>query len=207
MADHENSIPEDEAEPCENGADKGNSEEADSLTEPEISPEAQIAQLEQDLAVVKDRMLRLAAELENTRRRADREKQDAAKFGISNFARDMLTVADNFQRALDAAPDGDAPKDVIESFINGIQLTEKEMMSALQRHGVIRLEPAGEKFDPNLHQAIAEVPGNGAPAGIVVDIVQPGFIIGERVLRPAMVTVSSGAEADNPPQDNVQDDG
>ncbi len=199
MADHKNGIPEDELEPCENGADNGNNEEADLEADIEASPEAQIAQLEQDLAVVKDRMLRLAAELENTRRRADREKQDAAKFGISNFARDMLTVADNFQRALDAAPDGDAPKDVIESFINGIQLTEKEMMSALQRHGVIRLEPAGEKFDPNLHQAIAEVPGNGAPAGIVVDIVQPGFIIGERVLRPAMVTVSSGAEAKDAP--------
>ncbi len=199
MADHKNSIPEDELEPCENGADNGNNEEADLEADIEASPEAQIAQLEQDLAVVKDRMLRLAAELENTRRRADREKQDAAKFGISNFARDMLTVADNFQRALDAAPDGDAPKDVIESFINGIQLTEKEMMSALQRHGVIRLEPAGEKFDPNLHQAIAEVPGNGAPAGIVVDIVQPGFVIGERVLRPAMVTVSSGAEVKDAP--------
>ncbi len=199
MADHKNGIPEDELEPCENGADNGNNEEADLEADIEASPEAQIAQLEQDLAVVKDRMLRLAAELENTRRRADREKQDAAKFGISNFARDMLTVADNFQRALDAAPDGDAPKDVIESFINGIQLTEKEMMSALQRHGVIRLEPAGEKFDPNLHQAIAEVPGNGAPAGIVVDIVQPGFVIGERVLRPAMVTVSSGAEVKDAP--------
>ncbi len=204
MADHKNGIPEDELEPCENGADNGNNEEADLEADIEASPEAQIAQLEQDLAVVKDRMLRLAAELENTRRRADREKQDAAKFGISNFARDMLTVADNFQRALDAAPDGDAPKDVIESFINGIQLTEKEMMSALQRHGVIRLEPAGEKFDPNLHQAIAEVPGNGAPAGIVVDIVQPGFVIGERVLRPAMVTVSSGAEVkDTPSKDSA----
>jgi molecular chaperone GrpE len=198
MADHENGNPEDELEPCENGA----GDMADIQADEEASPEAQIAQLEQDLGVVKDRMLRLAAELENTRRRADREKQDAAKFGISNFARDMLTVADNFQRALDSAPDGDAPKDVIESFINGIQLTEKEMMAALQRHGVIRLEPAGEKFDPNLHQAIAKVPGNGAPAGIIVDVVQPGFIIGERVLRPAMVTVSNGAEA----MDETQDD-
>ncbi len=158
-----------------------------------LTPEGQILKLEEELNETKDRMLRLAAELENTRRRAEREKQEATKFGISAFARDMLAVADNFQRALAAAPE--EQDEALQSFINGIRLTEKEMMAALQRNKVERVDPAGDRFDPNLHQAIAEVPGTGEPAGIIVDVVQPGFVIGERVLRPAMVTVSNGAGA------------
>lgn len=157
------------------------------------SPEQQVAELN-------DRILRLAAELENTRRRAAREKADAGRYAIANFARDMLAVADNFERALRAAgvsgeelPEGRS--EAFKGLVSGIQMTEKELLSVLERYGVHRVEPAGEKFDPNLHQAVAQVPGGSIPAGHVVDVAQPGFTIGERVLRAAMVTVSSGATA------------
>ncbi|MEO1241294.1 MAG: nucleotide exchange factor GrpE [Pseudomonadota bacterium] len=155
---------------------------------------------EQQIAELNDRILRLAAELENTRRRAAREKADAGRYAIANFARDMLAVADNFERALRAAgvSGEELPEGRSEAFtglVAGIQMTEKELLSVLERYGVHRVEPAGEKFDPNLHQAVAQVPGGSIPAGHVVDVAQPGFTIGERVLRAAMVTVSSGATA------------
>ncbi|NHK28020.1 nucleotide exchange factor GrpE [Parvularcula flava] len=152
------------------------------------------AQLEEELAATKDRMLRLAADLENTRRRAQKEKTEAAQYGISGFARDLLSVADNFQRALQSAPEegAEVTAETMAGLINGIRMTEKELLSVFERNGVKRVFPEGEKFDPHLHQAIAHVPGNGKPAGHVVDVAQPGFVLGERVLRAAMVTVSSG---------------
>ena len=153
---------------------------------------------EQEIAELKDRFLRLAAELENTRRRAEREKADAGRYAIAGFARDLLGVSDNFERALRAAgvsgddiPEGHS--DAFNGLVAGIQMTEKELLTVLERHGVQRITPAGEKFDPNLHQAVAQVPSADIPSGHVVDVAQPGFTIGERVLRAAMVTVSSGA--------------
>lgn len=153
---------------------------------------------EQEIAELKDRFLRLAAELENTRRRAEREKADAGRYAIAGFARDLLGVSDNFERALRAAgvsgddiPEGHS--DAFNGLVAGIQMTEKELLTVLERHGVQRISPAGEKFDPNLHQAVAQVPSADIPPGHVVDVAQPGFTIGERVLRAAMVTVSSGA--------------
>lgn len=152
----------------------------------------------QEIAELKDRFLRLAAELENTRRRAEREKADAGRYAIAGFARDLLGVSDNFERALRAAgvsgddvPEGHS--DAFNGLVAGIQMTEKELLSVLERHGVQRITPAGEKFDPNIHQAVAQVPSADIPSGHVVDVAQPGFTIGERVLRAAMVTVSSGA--------------
>ncbi len=166
----------------------------------ELDPEQRIAQLESDLEVARDRMLRLAADLENTRRRAAREKTEASQYALTNFARDLLTVADNFQRALETAPanPADASRDILSGIINGIRLTENELIKVLERNGVHRVHPAGEPFDPHLHQAIAEVPGNGEPKGHVVDVAQTGFTIGDRVLRAAMVTVSTGAGAKAP---------
>jgi len=163
----------------------------------------------QEIAELKDRFLRLAAELENTRRRAEREKADAGRYAIAGFARDLLGVSDNFERALRAAgvsgddiPEGHS--DAFNGLVAGIQMTEKELLSVLERHGVQRITPAGEKFDPNLHQAVAQVPSADIPSGHVVDVAQPGFTIGERVLRAAMVTVSSGAA---PSTDNTENDG
>ena len=170
--------------------------EADAAEEDAPAGDAErIEALENELAVTKDRMMRLAADLENTRRRAQKEKTEAAQYGISGFARDLLSVADNFERALNAAPgEGEeVTADSMAGLMNGIKMTEKELLTVLQRHGVTRLFPKGEKFDPNLHPAIAHVPGsNGEAQGHVVDVAQPGFVLADRVLRPAMVTVSSG---------------
>lgn len=142
-----------------------------------------------------DKVLRLAAELENTRRRADREKTDAGRYAIANFARDLIGVADNFERALriaDESPANEGSGDVVSGLIDGLRMTEKELLGVLARHQIKRVFPERDKFDPNLHQAVAQVPHPDIPTGHVVDVAQPGFTIGERVLRAAMVTVSSG---------------
>ncbi len=140
---------------------------------------------------LKDRALRAAAEMENLRRRTARDVQDARAYAIANFARDMLSVSDNLRRALDAIP-ADAGDGAIKALAEGVEMTERTMLSTLERHGVKKLAPEGEKFDPNFHQAMFEIPDPGVPAGTVLQVVQPGYSIGERVLRPAMVGVSTG---------------
>ena len=149
---------------------------------------------------LKDRALRAAAEMENLRRRTARDVQDARAYAIANFARDMLSVSDNLRRAIDAIPEeakasGDAG---FKALIEGVEITERAMLSALERHGVKKLEPEGEKFDPNFHQAMFEVPNPEVPANTVLQVVQPGYSIGERVLRPAMVGVSKGGPKQAP---------
>ena len=149
---------------------------------------------------LKDRALRAAAEMENLRRRTARDVQDARAYAIANFARDMLSVSDNLRRAIDAIPEeakasGDAG---FKALIEGVEITERVMLSALERHGVKKLEPEGEKFDPNFHQAMFEVPNPDVPANTVLQVVQPGYSIGERVLRPAMVGVSKGGPKQAP---------
>jgi molecular chaperone GrpE len=143
---------------------------------------------------LKDRALRVAAEMENLRRRTARDVHDARVYAVANFARDMLSVSDNLRRALDAIPaEAKAAGDAgFKALIEGVDLTERAMLAALERHGVKRLAPEGEKFDPNFHQAMFEVPNPDVPAGTVVQVVQPGYSIGERVLRPAMVGVAKG---------------
>jgi molecular chaperone GrpE len=174
----------------------------DGQPEPDILPDEPIADervaaLEADIASLNDKILRLAAELENTRRRADREKQDASRYAIASFARDLLGVADNFERALAVLPaEGAAVSpEAASSFATGVRMTERALAAALERHGVKRIDPKGEKFDPNLHQAVAQAPAAGVPAGHVAETAQPGFVIGERVLRAAMVIVSTGEPA------------
>jgi molecular chaperone GrpE len=143
---------------------------------------------------LKDRALRVAADMENLRRRTARDVHDARSYAIANFARDMLSVSDNLRRALDAIPAeaksaGDAG---FKALIEGVEITERAMLGALERHGVKKLQPEGEKFDPNFHQAMFEVPNPEVPANTVVQVVQSGYSIGERVLRPAMVGVAKG---------------
>ncbi len=143
---------------------------------------------------LKDRALRMAAEMENLRRRTARDVHDARSYAIANFARDMLSVSDNLRRTLEAVPDeakasGDAG---FKTLIEGVDITERAMLGALERHGVKKLYPEGERFDPNFHQAMFEVPDPSVPANTVVQVVQPGYSIGERVLRPAMVGVAKG---------------
>ncbi|RIK85311.1 MAG: nucleotide exchange factor GrpE [Hyphomicrobiales bacterium] len=164
------------------------------------APEGQDADYEAVVRLVKeneelkDRALRLAAETENLRRRAARDVQDARSYAIANFARDMLQVADNLDRALAAVPaetkeGGDAG---LKALMEGVELTGRAMIAALERHGVRKLDPQGERFDPNFHQAMFEVPDPSVPSGTVVQVVQTGYVIGERVLRPAMVGVAKG---------------
>lgn len=143
---------------------------------------------------LKDRALRIAAEMENLRRRTARDVQDARSYAIANFARDMLSVSDNLRRALETVPDeakagGDA---ALKSLLEGVDITERAMLASLERHGVKKLYPEGERFDPNFHQAMFEVPNATVPANTVVQVVQPGYSIGDRVLRPAMVGVAKG---------------
>jgi molecular chaperone GrpE len=155
------------------------------------------AQAEPDPAVVaelKDRLLRTLADMENLRKRTEREVADAALRGVTAFARDMLGVADNMRRALDAVtPQVRKSADpAVKALIDGVELTEREFLKALERNGVRQFDPQGQKFDPNVHQAIFEVPDASVRAGHVVQVVQLGYMIGDRVLRPALVGVSKG---------------
>ena len=143
---------------------------------------------------LKDRVLRTLAEMENLRRRTEREVSDAKTYAVTGFARDMLTVVDNLARALEHLPPETraAADPQIRSEIEGVELTARDLEAALGRHGVTRLDPKGQRFDPNFHQAIFEIPDETLPAGAVSQVVQSGWTIGDRVLRPAMVGVSKG---------------
>jgi molecular chaperone GrpE len=144
-----------------------------------------------EIESLKDQRLRALAEAENIRRRADKEKAEASQYAVTKFARDMLGIADNFSRALAACPPvlRDAADPQIRAVLDGVEATDRQLLATLERYGVKAIETEG-KFDPNLHQAIAEVPGNGKPPGAIVDVVQSGYMIGDRLLRPAMVTVA-----------------
>ena len=143
---------------------------------------------------LRDKFLRLAAEMDNLRRRTEREVKDAKAYAASSFARDMLAVSDNLRRALEAIPGElkDAADAVMKPLIEGVEMTERAMLSTLERHGVKKIDAEGQKFDPNFHQAMFEIPNPNVPNNTVVQVVQSGYTIGERVLRPAMVGVAKG---------------
>ncbi len=158
--------------------------------------DGEIAALKEEVAQSKDRLLRLAADMENLRKRTDREKAEATLYAASNFARDLLGVADSLSRALAAVPaeERDVIDDVMKKFLDGIELTERELLSVFQRHHIRKIETIGQKFDPNFHQAMFEVPTAEKPAGTVMQEVQSGYAVGERCLRPALVGVAKAAE-------------
>ena len=151
---------------------------------------------DEEIAALRDRMLRLAAEMENLRKRAEREKAEATLYAATNFARDLLSVADNMGRALSAVSqdERDRADAVTKNLLAGVEVVERELLNTFQRYGIRRLVTVGEKFDPNMHQALFEVPTNERPPGTVMQEVQSGFAIGDRCLRPAMVGVAK-AEA------------
>jgi len=167
--------------------------------------EAPSEALVREAAEAKDRMLRTLAEMENLRKRTQREVADARAYGIANFARDVLDIADNLQRALDAVPqDVRAAADAgLKALIEGVELTERSLHNALEKNGVQKFDPSGQKFDPQVQQAMFEVPDPSVPAGTVVQVVQAGYMIGERVLRPALVGVSKGGAKPAPTQDKT----
>jgi molecular chaperone GrpE len=147
-----------------------------------------------EVSEMKDKVLRTLAEMENLRRRTEREIADTRQYAVSSFAREILTVGDNLRRALDAVPEESrkSAEAVWSSLLDGVELTERELLKVLGKHGVKVVEPAGQRFDPNLHQAMFEVADPTLPAGTIVNVIQPGYMIGERVLRPAMVSVAKG---------------
>ena len=163
---------------------------------------AQLAKLQAERDDLKDKLLRTLAEMENLRRRTEREIADAKAYAVTSFARDMLGSSDNLRRALESLP-ADALKTAdaaIKALHEGVELTERELLKTLERHGVRRIDPQGEKFDPNLHQAMFEAPDATIAKGLVSKVVQIGYKIGERVLRPALVGVSAGAPKAPEPQ-------
>lgn len=176
-----------EVEPLEAGdgsADDGGADD---------SAKERIAELETQLAEKNDLFLRARAETENVRRRGEKEREDALNYGAANFARDILSVSDNLRRALDALPADALDKDeTLKNLATGVELTEKELHSALARHGVTKIDAEGQKFDHNLHQAMMEIPGSEHPPGTVVQVLQVGYTIKDRLLRPAMVGIAKG---------------
>jgi molecular chaperone GrpE len=157
------------------------------------APPADAAALAKEVAELKDKLLRALADMENLRRRTEREITDARTYAISTFAEDMVGVVDNMRRALDAASDHkDAMDGAALALVEGVELTERELLKVLEKHGVKRFDPKGAKFDPNLHQALFEVPDPEIPSGTVAQVIQAGYTIGDRVLRPARVGVSKG---------------
>lgn len=188
--------PNDEIDP------RPDAEEAEAVsTEP--TAEERIAQLEAEKDQLRDQVLRTAAEMDNLRKRTEREVSDTRSYAIAGFARDMLVATDNLSRALMVIPaelrenaDG-----TLKSLIEGIEMTEREMQRLLQKNGVTPIVAEGEKFDPHRHQAMFEVPDASVPEGTVVQVVQTGYAIGERVLRPAMVGVAKGGNKPAPKPD------
>jgi molecular chaperone GrpE len=166
------------------------------------------AALAKEVAEYKDRLLRALAEMENMRRRTDREVADARAYGVSGLARDLIGVADNLRRALEAAGESTAAiEGPAKALHEGVELIERELLKVLERHGVKRFDPQGAKFDPNFHQAIFEVCDANVPVGSVAQVVQPGYMIGERVLRPAIVGVAKESPKPAPsesPTDETQ---
>ena len=161
---------------------------------PDDPEEGSTEALAKEAAELRDKVLRTLAEMENLRKRTTREVADARVYAISGFARDILDIADNLQRALDAVPaEAKAAADPgLKALIEGVELTERSLLNTLEKNGVKKFDPAGEKFDPNFQQAMYEVPDPSLPAGTVVQVVQAGYMIGDRVLRPALVAVSKG---------------
>ena len=186
--------------------------EAPSKTSPEASEAEKVAALVDALRREsednKDKLLRSLAEMENLRKRTERQVADARDYGIAAFARDILAVADNMERALGAL-DAELREKAdagTKALLDGVELTERELLKVLEKHGVKKFEPLDEKFDPNLHQAMFELPDASRPAGTVARVIQPGYMIGERILRPALVAVAKGgpkASMEAPANDNA----
>ena len=174
------------------------------MTEPQAAPEEEEkpeaeAQAEKvdgsqaEIARLKDQLLRALAEAENGRRRAQKEREDTAKYATANFAKEMLSVADNFHRALDAVPSDARNNDALKNLITGVEATERQLQASLERFGIKKIEPLGQPFDPNFHRAMMEMEDSGQPPGTVVQVLQPGYMIYDRLLREALVAVAKGA--------------
>lgn len=194
----ENEIPEDLTDVA---ADESNIDEVandDATGNQSSADENRIENLTTENAELKDQLLRAMAETQNLRRRSDKERSDAANYAVTKFARDMLAVSDNLNRALGSLPKDFKLPDELKNLIEGVKMTDRDLLSTFERYGIKKIEPVGEKFDANFHQAMFEVPNTGEENGTIVQVMQCGFVIKDRLLRPAMVGVAKGGE--KPPQ-------
>ncbi len=194
-SDHKPELEKDARAEAGPSADTASPDEAQDATSESSEPaQEEVAEpsLEDRLAETNDQLLRALAELENTRRRADRDRAEALKYGAASFARDMLGVADNLQRALGAVAelDQETLPDAAKSLLEGVAATERDLIASLGRHKVQPLSPMGEKFDPNQHEAMFEAPGTGQPAGTIIKVIETGYVMDERLLRPAKVGIA-----------------
>ncbi len=148
--------------------------------------------VETEVSLMKDQLLRALAEAENVRRRAALDREEALKYSISNFARELLAVADNLRRAMDHLPKESTNQlsDEMKALVEGVEMTEKELLSAFEKHGIKKVTPMGEKFNHDLHQAMFEIETDEHEPGIIVELMQSGYVIHDRLLRPAMVGVA-----------------
>jgi molecular chaperone GrpE len=189
----ENEMKDEGAQP--DAAATGEAKHATEVAEKALSVAEKLELAEAQIADLKDKMLRAMAETENVRRRAQRERDDAQKYAATNFARDLLSAADNLRRALASVPEEQVKDELTRNLLTGVAATERELLGAFEKHGIRRLEPKGEKFDHNFHQAIFEVEDATKPAGTIVEVLQPGYVLQDRLLRPAMVGVAKGGPA------------
>ncbi|MEM6680960.1 MAG: nucleotide exchange factor GrpE [Pseudomonadota bacterium] len=167
-----------------------------------------VLNLETELADTKDRLMRAVAETENVRRRAEREKTDAHSYAVTKFARDLLNVADNLRRAMESAPEGSQDDDSpLKGFMAGVEMTERELLSAFEKHGITKLDPQGEKFDHNFHQAMSEIEMADVENGSIIQVYQPGYVLKDRLLRPAMVVVAKAPKPAKPEAAEAAQDG
>ena len=158
----------------------------------DVDHAARIAELEAEIVALKDQHLRALAEVENVRRRTTKEREDAVRYAAASVARDLLSVADNLRRAQESVPELESQNEVVKTLIEGVAATERELLASFERNAIKQVSPLDQKFDHNFHQAIFEVENTGKPAGTVVQVLQPGYVLHDRLLRPAMVGVAKG---------------
>jgi molecular chaperone GrpE len=176
------------------GPDQVDSSAAQAETGQENQAQVQeLTQLTAENSDLRDRLLRIMAEMENFRRRSDRERTDGMKYAISDFARDAVSIGDNLRRAIEAAQKEPLEQNpALKTLLEGVEVTERELFKVFERHGVTRFDPLGEKFDPHVHEAMVKVDVPGAPADTIVQVLHAGYKIGDRILRPAAVIVAKG---------------
>lgn len=187
----------DNSENTENENTENEAPEVDVAEEnvtPEPTQDDKLSEAVTEIAALKDRLLRAVAETENLRRRADREKADAANYAMTAFARDLLSVGDNLRRALDSIPEDTDLGENAKTLVEGIEMTERELLNMLERHNIKKIDPLGDKFSHDLHQALFELPDTGKEDGTIVQVMQVGYVIKDRLLRPAMVGVARGSK-------------
>lgn len=180
-----------------------NDEQTPAGTAEEATAEQAAPPVVDEVTELKDRLMRSMAEAENVRRRGERQVADAASYAVASFARDMLTVSDNLRRTLDAVTDEIREAETFKVLLEGVELTERELLKAFEKNGILKIVPEGEKFDHNLHQAMFEAEVPSAVPGTIIQVIQPGYVLKERLLRPAMVGVAKGPTAETPKVDKT----